>query len=360
VVDFGVGEALEDAPAVLGGGTFGAIVNLDVLEEAHPGLHTQIMKVVVAGGSGQVGTVLARAFLARGDDVVTLTRGSGAVAGRAVTWDGALLGAWAGEVDGADVIVNLAGRSVDCRYNAANRREIMDSRVQSMRAIGEAIAQAVRPPSVWLQAGTATIYAHTYDRANDEGSGVLGGGEPDVPDTWRFSIDVAKAWEQALDDAPVTATRKVMLRSAMTMSPDRGGVFDVLLGLVRRGLGGRAGDGRQYISWIHHHDFARAIFWLIEHDELVGAVNLAAPEPLPNADFMRALRQAWGIRFGLPATGWMLEAGAFVMRTETELVAKSRRVVPGRLLEDGFEFHHPSWPEAADDLCSEWRARRGA
>jgi len=286
VVDFGVGEALEDAPAVLGGGTFGAIVNLDVLEEAHPGLHTQIMKVVVAGGSGQVGTVLARAFLARGDDVVTLTRGSGAVAGRAVTWDGALLGAWASEVDGADVIVNLAGRSVDCRYNAANRREIMDSRVQSMRAIGEAIAQAVRPPSVWLQAGTATIYAHTYDRANDEGSGVLGGGEPDVPDTWRFSIDVAKAWE--------------------------------------------------------------------------GAVNLAAPEPLPNADFMRALRQAWGIRFGLPATGWMLEAGAFVMRTETELVAKSRRVVPGRLLEDGFEFHHPSWPEAADDLCSEWRARRGA
>ena len=286
MVDFGVGEALEDAPAVLGGGTFGAIVNLDVLEEAHPGLHTQIMKVVVAGGSGQVGTVLARAFLARGDDVVTLTRGSGAVAGRAVTWDGALLGAWASEVDGADVIVNLAGRSVDCRYNAANRREIMDSRVQSMRAIGEAIAQAVRPPSVWLQAGTATIYAHTYDRANDEGSGVLGGGEPDVPDTWRFSIDVAKAWE--------------------------------------------------------------------------GAVNLAAPEPLPNADFMRALRQAWGIRFGLPATGWMLEAGAFVMRTETELVAKSRRVVPGRLLEDGFEFHHPSWPEAADDLCSEWRARRGA
>jgi NAD dependent epimerase/dehydratase family enzyme len=286
VVDFGVGEALEDAPAVLGGGTFGAIVTLDVLEEAHPGLHTQIMKVVVAGGSGQVGTVLARAFLARGDDVVTLTRGSGAVAGRAVTWDGALLGAWASEVDGADVIVNLAGRSVDCRYNAANRREIMDSRVQSMRAIGEAIAQAVRPPSVWLQAGTATIYAHTYDRANDEGSGVLGGGEPDVPDTWRFSIDVAKAWE--------------------------------------------------------------------------GAVNLAAPEPLPNADFMRALRQAWGIRFGLPATGWMLEAGAFVMRTETELVAKSRRVVPGRLLEDGFEFHHPSWPEAADDLCSEWRARRGA
>jgi len=359
VVDLSAWEPLEDAAAVLSGGTFGAVAHLGVPEKAHPGLHTQIMKIVVAGGSGQVGTVLARAFLARGDEVVTLTRGSGAAVGRAVTWDGASLGEWAREVDGADVVVNLAGRSVDCRYNAANRREIVDSRVHSTRVIGEAIGQAARPPAVWLQAGTATIYAHTYDRPNDEDSGVIGGGEPGVPDTWRFSIDVAKAWEQALDDAPVTATKKVMLRSAMTMSPDRGGVFDVLLGLVRRGLGGRAGDGRQYISWIHHHDFVRAMFWLVERDDVEGAVNLAAPEPLPNADFMRALRRAWGARFGLPATGWMLEAGAFVMRTETELVAKSRRVVPGRLLEDGFEFHHPSWPEAADDLCSEWRTRQG-
>lgn len=317
------------------------------------------MKVVIAGGSGQVGTVLARALLARGDEVVVLTRGSGNVVGRAVSWDGASVGEWATELDGSDVAVNLAGRSVDCRYDAANRREIMDSRLHSTRAIGTAIARAARPPAVWLQAGTATIYAHSYDRPNDEQSGVLGGAEPDVPDTWRFSIDVAKAWEQALDEAEVDATRKVKLRSAMVMSPDRGGVFDVLLGLVRRGLGGRAADGRQYVSWIHHHDFVRAVLWLIEHDDLEGAVNVAAPGPLPNADFMRALRQAWGIRFGLGATSWMLEVGALLMRTETELVVKSRRVVPGRLLEDGFEFRHPSWPEAARELCSDWRARRG-
>lgn len=318
------------------------------------------MKVVIPGGSGQVGTVLARAFLARGDEVVVLTRGSGGTAGRAVAWDGASVGDWAGEVDGADVVINLAGRSVDCRYSAANRHAIMESRLHSTRAIGKAIAASARPPGVWLQAATATIYAHTHDRPNDEESGVLGGGEPDVPETWRFSIDVARAWERALDEAEVGATRKVKLRSAMMMSPDRGGVFDVLLGLVRRGLGGRSGDGRQYVSWIHHRDFVRAIFWLIEHESVEGAVNVAAPEPLPNADFMRALRQAWGIRFGLPATRWMLEAGALLMRTETELVAKSRRVVPGRLLAGGFEFEHPAWREAARDLCSDWRAGRAA
>jgi uncharacterized protein (TIGR01777 family) len=315
------------------------------------------MKVVIAGGSGQVGTVLARAFLARGDEVVVLTRGSGNVVGRPVSWDGASVREWAAELDGSDVAVNLAGRSVDCRYNAANRREIMNSRLHSTRAIGRAIAQAARPPAVWLQAGTATIYAHSYERPNDEESGVLGGAEPDVPDTWRFSIEVAKAWERALDEAGLDATRKVKLRSAMVMSPDRGGVFDVLLGLVRRGLGGRSGDGRQYVSWIHHRDFVRALLWLIEHDHLEGAVNVASPNPLPNADFMRALREGWGARFGLPATRWMLEAGALAMRTETELVLKSRRVVPGRLL--GFEFEHPAWPEAARELCADWRAGRG-
>jgi len=327
------------------------------------------VKVVIAGGSGQVGSVLARALSARGDEVVVLSRGSGAAghewrlgaaAARAVGWDGASLGAWAGELDGSDVLINLAGRSVDCRYNAANRRAIMDSRVHSTRVLGEAIARAGSPPGTWLQAGTATIYAHSFDRPNDEHTGVLGGDERGVPDTWRFSIDVAKTWERTLDEARTPATRRVKLRSAIMMSPDRGGAFDVLLGLVRRGLGGRAGDGRQYVSWIHHEDFVRAVCWLIEREDLDGPVNLAAPQPLPNADFIRALRQAWGIRFGLPATGWMLEVGAFAMRTETELIAKSRRVVPGRLLEHGFEFVQPAWPAAARNLCGDWRARREA
>lgn len=225
------------------------------------------------------------------------------------------------------------------------------------RAVGEAIAAAKSPPRVWLQASTATIYAHRYDAPNDEATGILGGDEPGVPETWRFSIEVAKAWERTLDEAETPTTRKVKLRAAMVMSPDRGGVFDTLLGLVRRGLGGTSGDGRQYVSWIHDVDFVRAIHWLIDHDDVAGAVNLASPIPLPNAEFMRALREAWGTRIGLPAPAWMLEIGTFFLRTESELVLKSRRVVPGRLTEAGFELRFPSWPEAARDLCRRWRER---
>lgn len=217
--------------------------------------------------------------------------------------------------------------------------------------MGEAIAAAQLPPPVWLQASTATIYAHRYDAANDEASGILGGDEPNVPETWRFSIEVAKAWERALDDAPTPSTRKVKMRTAITMSADKGGVFDLLRGLTQRGLGGAQGDGRQYVSWIHGADFMRASLWLIAHEELDGAVNLAAPNPLPNAEFMRALREAAGARIGLPAPAWILEIGTFLMKSETELVLKSRRVVPTRLLASGFQFDFPTWPEAAQDLC---------
>jgi uncharacterized protein len=231
----------------------------------------------------------------------------------------------------------------------------MESRIASARAVGQAIERAARPPRVWLQASTATIYAHRYDAANDEATGLLGGSEKDAPDTWRFSIDVAKSWEKAADQAVVPQTRKVLLRSAMTMSPDRGGVFDVLLRLVRWGLGGAAGAGHQYVSWIHDRDFIRAVYWLLDRSELAGVVNLSAPNPPPNAEFMRALRAAWGIRFGLPAAKWMLEIGAFFLRTETELVLKSRRVIPGRLLQSGFQFEFANWAEAAADLCRRWR-----
>jgi uncharacterized protein (TIGR01777 family) len=313
------------------------------------------MTIVVRGGTGQVGAFLCRAFVADGHDVVVLSRNPGDAPWKVVAWDAATLGSWADEFDGADVVVSLAGRSVNCRYTAENRRLINESRVNSTRVVGKAIAEASRPPRVWLQASTATIYAHRYDTANDEATGILGGSEKDAPETWRFSIDVAKAWEQAADEAVVPTTRKVLLRSAITMSPDRGGVFDVLLGLVRRGLGGTIGDGRQFVSWIHDSDFVRAVYWLIEREDLGGAVNLASPNPVPNAEFMRTLRRAWGIGFGLPATKWMLEIGTFFLRTESELILKSRRVVPGRLLQSGFEFQFPTWTEAAADLCRRWR-----
>jgi uncharacterized protein len=310
------------------------------------------VKIVIPGGSGQVGTLLARAFHAAGDDVVVLSRHPAPRPWRVVEWDGCTPGHWHREIDGADVVINLAGRSVNCRYNAANRQQMIDSRVSSTRAVGQAIAAAGRAPRVWLQASTATIYAHRFDAANDERSGIIGGGEADAPDPWRFSIEVARAWERTFDEAITPRTRKIAMRSAMTMSPDRGGVFATLAGLVRLGLGGRAGNGRQFVSWIHYLDFIAAVRWLIEHEEIDGIVNIASPHPLPNAEFMRVLRDACGVALGLPAAPWMLELGAIVMRTETELILKSRRVVPARLLEHGFRFAFPVWPEAARDLAN--------
>ena len=313
------------------------------------------MKIVIPGGTGQVGTVLARAFRADGHEVVVLSRRPTRAAWRVVEWDARTLGAWAEEFDGADVVVNLAGRSVNCRYNAENRRQIMDSRVHSTRAVGEAISHAPNPPPVWLQMSTATIYAHRFDAPNDEATGRLGGEEAGAPDAWRFSIDVARAWERAADEADTPRTRRVKMRTALVLNPDRGSIFDTLLGLVRRGLAGRAGDGRQYVSWIHYEDFVRAVYWLIEQREIEGVVNVAAPNPLPNAEFMRELRAAWGTRVGLPATKLMLEVGALLMRSETELILKSRRVVPQRLLAGGFTFQFPDWATAAADLCRQWR-----
>jgi uncharacterized protein (TIGR01777 family) len=252
-------------------------------------------------------------------------------------------------LESADAVINLAGQSVNCRYNAENRKIIIESRVKSTKVIGDAIAQAWNPPRVWLQASTATIYAHRYDAANDELTGIMGGTEPNVPDTWRFSIDVATAWERTFNEAATPLTRKVLMRSAIIMHPDDGSPFSILSRLVQCGLGGQAGDGKQYVSWIHDRDFVKAVSWLIDHD-ISGAINLASPNPLTNAEFMRVLRSACRMPFGLPAAEWMLEMGAVVLGTETELILKSRRVVPTRLLQSGFTFQFPNWPDAANDL----------
>jgi uncharacterized protein len=313
------------------------------------------MKILIPGGTGQVGTVLARAFHAGGHEVVVLGRSTEKREWRTEKWDGRTLGDWTAEVDGSDVVINLAGRSVNCRYNEENRRQMVDSRVDSTRVVGEAIAAAAKPPKVWLQASTATIYAHRFDAPNDDVTGIIGGHEADAPDTWNFSIDVATAWEKAANDAVTPKTRKVLMRSAMTMSPDRDGIFDTLLGLVRKGLGGTAASGRQYISWIHDQDFIRSVYWLIEHDELSGPINLSSPNPLPNREFMRILREAAGVPFGLPAMEWQLAIGAFFMQTETELILKSRRVLPKLLTDSGFEFDFPEWKDAVCDLVARWR-----
>jgi uncharacterized protein (TIGR01777 family) len=312
-------------------------------------------RIVLVGGSGQVGTVLARHFHEQGFDVVVIARGQATAPWRTTPWDGATMGAWADEIDGADVVINLAGRNVNCRYTEANRREILDSRVQTTKLVGEAVARAKNPPPLWMNMSTATIYRHAFDRPMGEATGELGGNEPDAPASWKFSITVAQAWEDALFSAHAPTTRKVALRSAMVMSPDRGGVFDTLLRLVRFGLGGASGSGKQFVSWIHDLDFLRSIDYLIQNPSLDGAVNLSSPEPLPNSEFMADLRRAWGIGVGLPASSWMLEAGAIFLRTETELILKSRRVVPRRLLDHGFRFEFANWPAAAKDLVTRWR-----
>ncbi|WP_406010347.1 TIGR01777 family oxidoreductase [Streptomyces sp. NBC_00637] len=313
------------------------------------------MKIVLPGGTGQVGTVLRRSLTAAGHEVTVLSRrpsGHGEVA-----WDGRTLGPWAEVIDGSDVVVNLAGRSVSCRYTPDNLRAMMDSRVDSARVVGEAVAAAARPPKVWLQMSTATVYAHRFDAPHDEATGVIGGSEPGVPDYWGYSVDIATAWEREQETADTPHTRKVALRAAMVMSPDRGGVFHVLSRLARLGLGGPVAGGRQYVSWIHDHDFVRAVEFLVGRDDLAGPVNLASPAPLPHRAFMRALRGAWGVPVGLPATKWMAELGALALRSDTELLLKSRRVVPGRLLDAGFAFEHAEWPEAADDLVRRVRGR---
>lgn len=313
------------------------------------------MKIVIPGGTGQVGTVLKRALGDAGHEVVILARRPEREG--EIPWDGRTLGPWTKAVDGSDVVINLAGRSVSCRYTEANLREMMDSRVDSTRVVGAAIAGAARPPRTWLQMSTATVYAHRFDAPNDEATGIIGGTEPDVPDYWAYSVEIAKAWEQAQQQAETPATRKVALRSAMVMSPDPGGVFSVLLGMARLGLGGPVAGGGQYVSWIHDHDFVRAVEFLIDREDIAGPVNLAAPHPLPQRAFMRTLRSTWGVPVGLPATRWMAEVGAFALRSDTELLLKSRCVVPGRLARAGFDFRYPEWPQAADELVR--RVREG-
>ena len=318
------------------------------------------MKIVIPGGSGQVGTLLARAFAKDGHNVVVLSRGrANAVLWRVVPWDAASLGSWRDELEGADAVINLAGRNVNCRYTDQNRRLIMDSRVNSTSVVGAAIGLCKTPPRVWLQASTATIYAHRFDAPNDESRGIVGGSEPDAPDTWRFSIDVATSWERAANAFELQHTRRVLLRSAITLNPDSGSAFDILLRLVRFGLGGTSGNGRQFVSWIHETDFISAVIWLIRNESIEGAVNLAAPNPVTNDEFMRTLREEWGSKIGLPSPGWLLEVGAMLIRTETELLLKSRRVVPGILTAQGFQFEFPTWREAAHDLCKRWRELNG-
>jgi hypothetical protein len=285
--------------------------------------------------------------------VTILTRSpkTSANGAREITWDTRTVGDWARELEGSTAVINLTGRSVNCRYHERNRKLILESRVNSTRSIGEAIAKCKSPPSVWLNASTATIYKHTFGPAWDD-SGEIGA-TPEAKD--EFSIEVATAWERTLNEAKTPGTRKVAMRAALVLGTARNSVFPILLHLARLGLGGKMGDGRQFVSWVHAHDFCRAVEWLIAHNELSGAVNIAAPHPVTNTEMIALFRELCGMPIGLPAAKWMLEIGAFILRTETELIIKSRRVVSRRLTDSGFTFNFPFLRNALEDLLARRR-----
>lgn len=315
-------------------------------------------RMVIAGGSGFLGGVLAEYFRKLEYQIVILTRSlHSAIPGiRCVIWDGENLGDWARELDGADTLINLAGLSVNCRYNTRNRRRILDSRLDSTRVLGEAIAGCARPPRVWLNSSTATIYRHNFGPAWDESGEIAG--SPEAKDI--FSVEVATAWENIFNEAKTPGTRKVLLRSAMVLGLGGNSVFPALRRLVRSGLGGKMGSGRQYVSWIHQEDYCRAVEWILAHDDISGPVNIAAPNPLTNADMMRTFREVCRMPIGLPAALWMLEIGAFFLRTETELIIKSRRVIPGRLSKGGFQFRYAFIRDAFEDLCHQSKDRHAS
>jgi uncharacterized protein len=305
-------------------------------------------KIVIAGGSGFLGRALSTYFQRRNYAITILTRFPKAVnpAIRETDWDARNLGNWTDELEGAVAVINLAGRSVNCRYHERNRKLILESRIDTTRLIGQAIAKCKAPPPVWLNSSTATIYKHTFGPAWDESGEICA--TPEAND--QFSIEVATAWERTFNEAKTTATRKVAMRTAMVLGRNTNSVFPMLRRLTRLGLGGKMGDGRQFVSWIHQDDFCRAIQWLLTNDALSGPVNVAAPNPVTNAEMMKIFRDVCGMPVGLPAANWMLEIGAFFLRTETELILKSRRVIPRRLTESGFTFGYPLLRAALEEL----------
>ena len=297
--------------------------------------------IVIAGGNGFLGRHLARHFRQLGYRVRSLVRHPGPDPDE-LAWDGRLPGPWASALEGAAALINLAGRTVDCRYTAANRRAILASRVESTQVLGEAVAACRVPPRVWLNSSTATIYADTRGEqpANTEAAGIIGDG---------FSVEIARAWEAAFAAAATPGTRHIALRTSIVLGCD-GGAFPVMARLVRLGLGTPQAGGQQWVSWLHIADFCRAVEFLLTQTSEDGAFNLCAPHPLPNREFNGLLSRALRPWLRLPQPRWLLEVGAFVLRTETELILKSRKVYPKRLLALGFLLQFPTAEGAIADL----------
>lgn len=303
-----------------------------------------IGKIVLAGGTGFLGNVLCDYYRKSAGEIVVLSRTPHAPHDnvRYEKWDGRTAGTWTAALEAAGLLVNLSGKNVNCRYTPANMREIYASRLEPTRALAEAVAAAENPPRTWINTASATIYRHAEDRPQDEDTEEIGSG---------FSVDVCTTWEQTFRQASTRRTKKVILRVGLVLGP-HDGVFPRLRNLVRLGMGGHQGNGRQMMSWIHQQDFARIVDWVHHHANDGDVLNATAPEAVTNRQFMRLLRQSYGVPVGLSTPQWLLEAGARLIRTEPELILKSRWVYPKRLLESGFTFQYPTAQSAVAEVLS--------
>jgi uncharacterized protein len=292
-------------------------------------------KIVIAGGTGFTGKYLAQKFKGSGYEVLIISRQSGHV-----NWDNtaAIIAA----LDNAEMLINLAGKSVDCRYNEKNKKEIFDSRINTTKALGNAVLQCKNPPPFWVNSSTATIYRHAEDRPMTESTGEIGSG---------FSVNVATSWEKSFFDFKLTNTRQVALRMAIVLGKD-GGVIKPLKNLVRFGLGGKQGKGNQMFSWLHIEDLYNIIIYLQQHKELSGVFNTSAPNPVSNKILMQLFRKNMNAIIGLPAPAWLLKFGAVLIKTETELILKSRWVVPEKLLQSGYRFKYQTVDEALKNILT--------
>ena len=299
-------------------------------------------KIVLAGGNGYLGTVLAAYYAPLCKEVVILSRNFAPTKEniKTVVWDGKTMDDWYHELDGADMLINLCGKNVNCRYNKVNREAIVQSRVVPTKLLGEAIGRLITPPRLWINVTSATIYRHAEDRPQTEDDGEIGDG---------FSIEVCKQWEAEFFSAHVAQTRQVALRMGIVLGLSDG-VFPRLLNLVKMGLGGKQGNGKQYVAWVHELDVARSTEWLLDHDEMDGIVNCTAPAPVSNNQLMQVIRKTYRMPFGLPAPAWLLSIGALIIGTETELILKSRWVLPKRLTNDGFKFQLADINAAVNDI----------
>lgn len=302
---------------------------------------TQMSKLIIAAGTGFLGKVLVDHFKNKFEEILILTRGkSKTVDGiKYVNWNAKTFSGWEKELENATVLINLAGKSVDCRYTAKNKKEILLSRIECTKILNKAVLNCKNPPRHWLNSSTATIYRFSLDKKMDEVDGEIGN---------DFSINVALSWEKAFFKTETPNTLKTALRTSIVLGK-KGGAFIPLKTLAKIGFGGKQGKGNQFVSWIHEEDFARAVDFILEK-ELIGKINIVSPKPVQNVDFMKKLRKAVGIPFGIPVSKFLLEIGSFFIRTETELVLKSRNVIPKRLLDNGFEFKFGNVDEAFQDL----------